>query len=54
MAILRGILDPAFFEDVRFGRQTTDEAAGLITAAIAPWYGEREAQAAKPQGTRAR
>ena len=44
MAMLRGVLEPAFFERVRGGMRTTEQAALLITDAIVPWYRQREAE----------
>lgn len=45
LAMLRGVLEPAFFEQVRGGVRTTEQAATLITDAIVPWYRQREAEA---------
>lgn len=42
MAILRATMDPTFFDAVKAGTRTTDEAAGVIAAAITPWL-ERKA-----------
>lgn len=50
MAVLRGVLEPAFFGAVRGGTRTTDEAAALICAAILPWYRRREADATSAAG----
>lgn len=54
IAVLRGVLEPAFFEQVRGGKRTTDQAAMLITAAIVPWYRQREADAVRRVAARAR
>jgi AcrR family transcriptional regulator len=43
MAILRGVLDPAFFANVRSGRRTTEQASVLIAEAIVPWFAARAA-----------
>jgi AcrR family transcriptional regulator len=40
MAILRAAMDPPFFDSVRAGTRTTDEAADLIAAALTPWLEE--------------
>ncbi|HEX7173012.1 MAG TPA: TetR/AcrR family transcriptional regulator [Candidatus Limnocylindria bacterium] len=42
MAILRGVMHPTFFDSVRGGTRTTDEASELITAALVPWFAARE------------
>jgi AcrR family transcriptional regulator len=44
-AILRGVLEPTFFENVRGGTRTTGEAADLITSALVGWFAAREAAA---------
>jgi hypothetical protein len=45
MAILRGVLEPTFFANVRGRTKTTGEAAGLVTSALVPWFTAREASA---------
>ena len=45
MTLLRAILEPAFFERVRGGARTTDQAAALITDMIVPWFRHREVEA---------
>jgi AcrR family transcriptional regulator len=45
MALLHAILDPAFFDRVRGAARTTDQAAGLITDMIVPWYRRRDVEA---------
>ena len=40
MAILRAATDPTFFDSVRAGTRSTDEAADLIAAAITPWLAQ--------------
>jgi hypothetical protein len=45
MAILRGVLEPTFFDNVRGGTRTTGEAANLITSALVGWFTAREAAA---------
>jgi len=52
MAILRGVLEPALFEQVRGRTRSTEQAATLITDAIVPWYRQREAEAAVRVGRR--
>jgi AcrR family transcriptional regulator len=47
MAMLRGMLAPAFFEQVRGRMRTTEQAATLIIDVIVPWYRQREAQATR-------
>jgi len=41
MAVLRAVLQPAFFDGIRGGTRSTAEAADLITAVITPWLRER-------------
>ena len=41
MAILRAVINPAFFESVRAGRRSTDEASALVTAVVVPWFAAR-------------
>ena len=45
VAMLRGVLEPAFFARVRGGARSTEQAATLITSAIVPWYRQRAAGA---------
>lgn len=47
MAILRGVMEPTFFDSVRGGTRTTDEASELIGAALAPWFTGRERAAVR-------
>jgi AcrR family transcriptional regulator len=48
LAIIRGILEPAFFDHLRSGTRTTDEVSTLITALISPWYARRAEEQAAP------
>jgi AcrR family transcriptional regulator len=41
MAILRAIIQPAFFDSVRAGRRSTDEASALVTTVVVPWFAAR-------------
>ena len=41
MAILRALIHPAFFDTVRAGRRSTDEASALVTAVVVPWFAAR-------------
>ena len=41
MAILRAVIHPAFFDNVRAGRRSTDEASALVTAVAVPWFAAR-------------
>ncbi|MFL5686450.1 MAG: hypothetical protein ACJ77D_10400, partial [Chloroflexota bacterium] len=41
MAILRAVLHPDFFDAVKAGRRSTDEASTLIAALITPWFTAR-------------
>ena len=52
MAILRGVLEPTFFENVRGGARTTGEAANLITSALVGWFAAREVSAGSDRSGR--
>lgn len=41
MAVLRAVLDPSFFENMRAGARTTEEVCALITEAMTPWLHAR-------------
>ena len=41
MAILRAVIQPVFFDSVRAGRRSTDEASALVTAVVLPWFAAR-------------
>lgn len=45
MAVLRAVLHPAFFDSIRLGRRSTDEASALITAIVVPWFAARAGSA---------
>ena len=42
MAVLRSVLHPDFFDGIRAGSRTTDEASALIADVIVPWFASRE------------
>lgn len=44
MTVLRAVLHPSFFESVRAGARSTEQASDLITAVIVPWFAARSAQ----------
>lgn len=48
MAVLRAVLHPEFFAGVRGGRRSTDEAAALVTAVVAPWFAARAGHLGRP------
>lgn len=48
-AILRAASQPDFFEGVRAGIRTTDEASALITEVLVPWFRSRAAQRRGPR-----
>ncbi len=48
VAVIRGILDPAFFANLRSGARTTDEVSALVTALISPWFARRSAEQGAP------
>ena len=37
MAVLRAVMEPAFFESVRSGSRSTEETADVVAAVITPW-----------------
>ena len=39
--ILRAVLHPDFFDTIKAGRRSADEASSLIAAVITPWFVER-------------
>lgn len=41
MAVLRAVIHPEFFDNVRAGKRSTDEASALVTAVVAPWFRAR-------------
>ena len=41
MAILRAVIHPVFFDSVRTGKRSTDEASALVTAVVVPWFTAR-------------
>jgi AcrR family transcriptional regulator len=41
MAVLRAVLHPDFFDNIRAGARSTDEAAALVTAIVVPWLKAR-------------
>ena len=47
LALLRGVLEPAFFAQVRGNTRSTEQAATLIAQAIGPWFRQREAEASR-------
>ena len=48
LAIIGGILEPAFFDNLRSGTRMTEEVSTLITALISPWFVRRAAEQAGP------
>jgi AcrR family transcriptional regulator len=44
LAVIGGVLDPAFFENVRSGTRTTEEVSALVTDVISPWFTRRAAE----------
>jgi hypothetical protein len=41
MAVLRAVIQPEFFDTLRAGRRSTDEASALATAPVGPWLAAR-------------
>ena len=41
MAVLRAVIHPVFFDSVRAGKRSTDEASALVTAVVIPWFAAR-------------
>jgi AcrR family transcriptional regulator len=44
LAIIRAVLEPAFFVNLRSGTRTAEEVPALITALISPWFVGRAAE----------
>lgn len=49
MALLRATMHPTFYEAVRSGSRSTEEAADLIAAALTPWFEIRTRASARRQ-----
>ena len=41
MAVLRAVIHPSFFDNIRGGRRSTGEASALATALVVPWFAAR-------------
>jgi AcrR family transcriptional regulator len=41
MAVLRATIHPQFFDSIRAGKGSMDEAAALVTAVVVPWFAAR-------------
>ena len=41
MAVLRAVIHPEFFDSVRAGKRSTDEASALVAAVVVPWFTAR-------------
>lgn len=41
MAVLRAVSEPTFWDNLRGGTRTTEQACVLITAVIVPWFAAR-------------
>jgi len=51
MAVLRAVIHPAFFDNIRAGNRSTDEAAALVTAVVLPWFAGRARERHERVGT---
>jgi AcrR family transcriptional regulator len=40
-AVLRAVIHPEFFDSVRAGGRSTEEASALVTAVVIPWFAAR-------------
>jgi len=49
MAVLRAVIHPQFFDSVRAGKRSTDEASALITAVAVPWFAARAPASSRPR-----
>lgn len=43
MTVLRAVVQPSFFESIRAGARSTEQASDLVAAAIVPWFAARSA-----------
>ncbi len=43
MTVLRAVVQPSFFESIRTGARSTEQASDLVAAAIVPWFAARSA-----------
>ena len=43
MTVLRAVGHPSFFESIRAGTRSTEQASDLVAAAILPWFAARSA-----------
>ena len=41
MAVLRAVFEPAFFDAIRAGRRSTDDASALVASVVVPWFTAR-------------
>jgi AcrR family transcriptional regulator len=41
MAVLRAVIHPEFFDGVRAGKRSMEEASALVTALVVPWFRTR-------------
>ena len=41
LAVLRAVLQPSFFDTLRAGGRSTEEAAAIATSVVAPWFSAR-------------
>jgi AcrR family transcriptional regulator len=41
ITVLRAVIHPVFFQSVRGGTRSTDQAAALVTAVVSPWFAAR-------------
>lgn len=41
MAVLRAVIHPSFFDSLRAGGRSTEEAAALATSVVTPWFAVR-------------
>lgn len=47
ITVLRAAIHPQFYDSMRAGGRSTDEAAALITAVMVPWFSARAREAGK-------
>lgn len=47
LAVLRAVIHPSFFDNLRVGGRSTEDAAALATAVVAPWFAALERSQAR-------
>lgn len=50
-AVLRAVIHPEFFDNIRAGGRSTEEASALATAVVVPWFAARLRERPQRAGT---